>query len=214
MSAKNEDKGGANGRANPNANPNPEKQAGPTISAALQAKLAAEIEIEFGDARNRVMLWGPTQEKLRGHWLRANLNGDELVEPFVKMPDMPGQRVVLNYGRRVAVIYDPLGLKENADAAARISAIIYEHYRVKSGPAGAVERKEMDADDLKTWLYGMSRAVEGKKAKVTKGSLPTLAEVETLPGRTRMEYFNNSYRACRFKEEFSQWLDKILSSAK
>lgn len=209
MSGKNQQNDAGSANANP---PDSEKPPIKTaLSAALTAKLAADIEIEFGDERNRVMMWGPTQQKLRGHWLRANLNGDELVEPFVKLPDIPGQRIALNYGRRFSVVYDPLALKENAATCEKISAIIYEQYRVRSGPAEEVTRKDMDADDLKTWLHGMRRAVDAKKAKVTKGALPTLEEIGTLPGRTRMEYFNNSYRACKFHEEFSDWLDKVLS---
>lgn len=186
-------------------------EAGGKVPAATLAALAAEIEIEFGDDRNRVMLWGPTQEKLRGHWKRANLNADELVEGLVKMPDLPGQRIMLNAGRRMAVVYDPLALKENAADAERVAAVIYEFYRVKCGPAQAVEKKDMDADDIKTWLYLMRRHVDAKKARVTKGTLPTAAELEKLPGRSRVEYFNNSHRACKWREEFGEWLDKVLS---
>lgn len=193
-------KGGASANP-PSANP-------PSVS------ISPEIEIELGDDRNRVFAWGPTMEVLRGAWTRKNLKSDELVEEFAKMPDIPGIRIRVVYERKLAVIYDPLALDTNKELCATIAAIIFERFRRKEGPAKECKREAMDADDLKTWLYGMRRRVDAGQARVTVGTLPTLAEIDKLPGRTRVEMYNSSSRACKWREEFIAFTDMLLSGGR
>lgn len=176
--------------------------------------LSAEIEIEIADERNRNVMWGPTMQLLRGAWSRANLHSDEMVEELGKMPNIPGMRIRLSIERRVALIYDPLALPHNEELKDKIAAIIFERWRVKQGPEKPTERKNLDADEIKTWLYGMRRRLDDNKCRMITGELPTLDVIETLPGRTRIEMFNNSARACRWKEDFSKYLDMIVSAGK
>lgn len=186
-----------------------------TKPAALAApNLSPEIEIEFGDDRNRVMSWGPTMEILRGAWSRKNLHSDELVEELAKMPDIPGIRVRVVYERKLAVVYDPLALDANKELCQTIANIIFERFRRKEGPSKESKREGMDADDLKTWLYGMRRRVDAGQARVTLGTLPTIAEIERLPGRVRIEMYNSSSRACKWREEFQEFTNLILSHAR
>lgn len=176
--------------------------------------ISPEIEIELGDDRNRVFSWGPTMEILRGAWSRQNLKSDELVEDLAKMPNIPGMCIRVAYERKLAVIYDPLSLEKNKELCATIAAMIYERFRKKEGPSKTVERKAMDADDLKTWLYGMRRRVDNGQAKVTVGTLPTMDEIERLPGRVRIEMYNSSSRACKWREEFTEFTNTILNFAR
>lgn len=173
--------------------------------------ISPEIEIELGDDRNRVMSWGPTMEILRGAWSRKNLHSDELVEELAKMPDIPGMRIRVVYERNLAVVYDPLALDTNKELCATIANIIFERFRRKEGPAKESKRESMDNDDLKTWLYGMRRRVDAGQARVTAGNLPTLAELDKMPGRVRIEMYNSSSRACKWREEFTEFTNMILS---
>jgi hypothetical protein len=184
----------------------------PTAPAA--PTISPEIEIEFGDERNRVFMWGPTMEKLRGVWTRKNLHSDELVEELATMPDIPGMRIRVAYERKLAVVYDPLSLEANKALSDRIAAIIFERWRTKQGPDKTTTREKMDADDLKTWLYGMRRRVDNNEARVIVGTLPTMEEIEKLPGRTRIEMYNSSSRACKWREEFDKFTDMILSAGR
>ncbi len=180
-------------------------------TAPAAPAISPEIEIEFGDERNRYFAWGPTMEKMRGHWTRKNLHSDELVEELATMPDIPGMRIRVAYERRLAVVYDPLSLEANKTTCDRIAAIIFDRWRIKAGPEKTTTREKMDADDLKTWLYGMRRRVNNKEATVIVGTLPSLDEIDKLPGRVRIEMYNSSSRACKWREEFNEFTDKLLS---
>lgn len=180
-------------------------------AASASPVVSPEIEIEFGDDRNRVFSWGPTMEILRGAWTRKNLHSDELVEELAKMPDIPGMRVRIAYERKLAIVYDPLSLDANKELCQVIAAIIFDRFRRKEGPAKESKRESMDADDLKTWLYGMRRRVDAGQAKVTLGTLPSISEIDRLPGRVRIEMYNSSSRACKWREEFTEFTNIILS---
>lgn len=187
-----------------------EKKVTPDASAPAP-KVMPEIEIEFGDDRNRVFAWGPTMEILRGAWSRRNLHSDELVEDLAAMPDIPGIRIRMSYERKLAVIYDPLALESNKDVCEKIARIIFDRFRRREGPAKPVERRNMDVDDLKTWLYGMRRRLDSNSARLIVGDLPSLDQIANLPGRTRIEMYNSSSRACKWKEEFDRYTDAIIS---
>lgn len=188
-----------------------DKDKGAKATAPAAPVLSPEIEIELGDDRNRVMSWGPTMEILRGAWTRKNLHSDELVEELAKMPDIPGMRIRVVYERKLAVVYDPLALDANKELCQTIAGIIFERFRRKEGPAKETKRESMDADDLKTWLYGMRRRVDAGQARVTLGTLPTLVELDKIPGRVRIEMYNSSSRACKWREEFTEFTNMILS---
>lgn len=182
-----------------------------TVPEVRKIEAIGEVEIEWGDNRNRCFAWGPTMEILRGAWLRHNLQGDEVVEDLAGIPDIPGMRIRLDTARGLAVIYDPLSLPENKEACELLQRIIKKKFNIDQGPAKTTERKRMDADDVKTWLYGMARAVDGKRAKVVKGSIPFAEDVLNFKGKTRIEMFNNSARACKWREDYDRYVDMLLS---
>lgn len=191
-----------------------EKKRGAPDAGAPAPTISAEIEVEFGDDRNRVFMWGPTMQKLRGFWSRRNLHSDEMVEELGKMPDIPGMRIRLSVERKMAVVYDPLSLPANKEVCETVQRIIFDRWRERQGPEATTERKEMDADDVKTWLYGMRRRYDDGKCRVITGELPTMATIQAMPGRIRIEMFNNSARACRWMEEFNKYIDMIVSGNK
>jgi hypothetical protein len=173
--------------------------------------LSPEIEIELGDERNRIFAWGPTMELLRGMWTRKNLHSDELVEELAAMPDIPGMRIRVSVERKLAILYDPLSHPDNKVLCDKISAIIFARFRKKEGPAATTERRDLDADDIKTWLYCMARRRDAGQCRVTVGDLPPTVAIERLPGRIRIEAYNSSARACKWKEDFNEHIDAILS---
>lgn len=185
----------------------------PPVPSVPAFVLSPEIEIELGDDRNRSFAWGLTMEILRGGWTRKNLHSDELVEELAAMPDIPGIRIRLNVERKTALIYDPLGLPDNKALSDKIAAIIFARFRVRQGPASPNERRDFDADDVKSWLYCMARRRDAGQARVTVGDLPPTSVVERMPGRIRVEAYNSSARACKWKEDFDKHVDAILSRA-
>ncbi len=185
------------------------------VAAPAAPVISPEIEVEFGDERNRQFAWGPGgQIMLRGAWSKVNLRSDELVEFIATMPNIPGQRVRVCYGRKMAVIYDPLALEKNREECEKLQAIIEKCWGRKEGPVKEVVKQDMDSDDLKTWLYWMRRFVDNGKARVITGDLPTIRDIQALPGRTRMSMYDNSSRACRWQEEYDTFTDSILNLLK
>lgn len=174
----------------------------------------SEFEIEFGDGRNRVMSWPPTAEIYRGAWKRANLVGDEMVEIISQFPDIPGMRLRLDPQRRKSVVYDVLYLPEHKEACARLQRLIKLHFGVDQGPAKPVERDRLDDDDIKTWYYWARRKVDAGQATIVRGELPDIDDVERMAGRVRIETFNSSARACKWKEDFDRYIDAILSAGR
>lgn len=173
-----------------------------------------EVEVELGDNRNRSVLFPLTQERYRGAWRREFLIADEMVEEIAGMPDIPGMRVRIDPQRRRVVVYDPLSLPENAELCRRVQAFVKKLTREDQGPDKLTEHTLKSDNEVKGWLYWTRRLVDARRARVTQGTLPTLEEIERLAGKTRIENFNSSARACKFKEDQDAWIEAVLDTGR
>lgn len=166
----------------------------------------ATVVIEIANDRNRCHIWPITKQHLRGRWLRANVAGEVMQLGLAMMPDTPGMRIMVDPQRAQATISDPLADPDNELKFAKVEQVYEEAFRTKVGPHRTTvhslrDEGEPTGTQLKTWLYWMRRAVNAGYAIVHQGELPSLAQIEALPGKTKTECYNSSARARRFRED-------------
>lgn len=176
------------------------------------APFEGDVTIEISCPRNRSLVFQPTKTILRGRWRRSELFGNELgSEGMDRLPDpIPGLRITLDGRRKTARIFDPL--EGEPELLKRVSDAIYamESIRHKVTFEKAVERKDMNETDIKTWLHWMRRALDQNFAFVVSGSLPTEEQIKALPGKTRCCAFSNDRKGRKFKEETEEEISKRM----
>jgi hypothetical protein len=160
-----------------------------------------EIVIEMGDDRNRRFLYAPTGQELRGWWKKANLIGMTMDQRMTQMPDLPGMYICLDCKRARLRVLDPLNAPENKGLLAQAQAVHKDVFRTNAGPETDKLEEGLNDTRLKTNLYWMRRLVDSGSARIVSGELPTLEQIETLPGMTRAEVWNSSARARKYREE-------------
>jgi hypothetical protein len=80
---------------------------------------------------------------------------------------------------------------------------------------------EADDTKIKTWLNWMRRLIDGcpvedngkrptggPQATVIKGELPTMAEIQKLPGRIRVGQDDSNPNAIHYFEEKDKWIER------
>lgn len=167
----------------------------------IDPRRMTEVVIEIGGDRCRQVLWPLSKEPLRGAWRRGNLVGTTMHQIMQAMPDLPGQHVSLDAARKVGRIFDPLNDPRMAEVLRKAQAVHKEAFRTEAGAAEDKRFEHLTDDEVKTWLYYMRRIVDCGEARVVHGELPTLEQLETLPGRTRTECYNSSSRSRRWRED-------------
>lgn len=178
----------------------PDSPTPPTRGGRRAQPAAIEVTIEIASDQNNSVQFPPTMEILRGRWANSNvLVGQSARNELSRMPDIPGIHIQVSVRQRQARLYDPLA--EQPDLVRKIN----DCYKVIEGKEGGPMKdrtiKDMTPDDIKTWLFWMARTVEAGQARVVKGTLPSLAEIADLPGKTRIEQFNQSARKRKFLED-------------
>jgi hypothetical protein len=177
--------------------------------------------IEVGDDRNRNFIFGPTQDYLRGRWLKANLHGpDEIPQEIELLGDVPGMCIELDPRTRKGRIFDALRLPKNAMVLEKVASAHESNWNQKNmGPEKDREfdfRLGRDPDtEIKTWAYYMRRMLDGTvydrdrkgnvigggpQARIVEGSLPTLEEIDEWPGKIRTNLFDPSPIKKKFRE--------------
>lgn len=163
-----------------------------------------EITIEIGDEKNRSLMCPISKERLRGWWKRSNLIGVSVSAAAQSLPDLPGIYVILDCRKKTIRYADPLSFPENADLLTHAQKIVKEVFRDSCGPEKEVVQENLNENDLKTALYWFRRIVDSKQAALISGSLPEMEQILALPGRTKIESWNSSSRASRFREDEQQ----------
>jgi len=160
-----------------------------------------EFVIEITDKRNSNRLWPPTQKMLRGAWLHDNVRDMTIdvegqAAAMRNLRDIPGHCVYVSFPKGTAKIWDPLSDPNNADLLASIARTVEAAFGTKCGPDKPESYADMDDDALKTWAYWARRFLDASHAVVRKGSVPTMAEIDALPGKVLRGNDNetNAYR--------------------
>lgn len=179
-----------------------EKGAGAVAAPAkTDARSILPVVIEIANDKNRQYMWPMNMVVLRGRWTRAHLIGVTMAPVMASMPDIPGMRVMVDASRSFARVFDPLAEPGNEEVRVRAAKVHKEAFRVEAGPENETRYDNLTADEVKSWLHCMRRAVDGGHAEVVHGSLPTAEQIASLPGRTRTEHFDQSPRARKYLEE-------------
>jgi len=173
----------------------------PRIKTEVETR--GQIVIELADAHNSYHTWGPTQERYRGRWLNANVPSQQKDQDGVvdAIGDIPGIRIAVDVSRKRAVIFDALGLPEYADLLEKLTKVWKRARNEDCKPDKSTIKENMSDSDVKSWLRGMRIKLDNNQAIEISGRVPTLEEIERLPGKTRIEYFNSSAKARKYRED-------------
>lgn len=161
--------------------------------------LDGAVRVEVVGEMNHQLLFGPTQQRLRGKWDTHNIRTGEQTPQLAAMPTVPGMTITVWPLARRAETADPLLDPVNKELLARISAA-YQQLPNVGRPCCGVPTKckeAMNDDELATWLYWMRQAVNAGYAAVVRGELPAAeADLKKLfpKGKVQKEFFRQSAR--------------------
>ena len=151
------------------------------ISAART--LATEIVIEFADPNNRQATFPPLQERMRSRWdSRALPVGTSMHESLARMPVIPGLWIKVHTKNMTGERLDPLGFPENQALAGGVSAA----YKNMFGrPAEALQpvKRDLDQNELASWVYWMWRHVKAGQAELRRGEFPAAVNASYAQGK-------------------------------
>jgi hypothetical protein len=157
----------------------------------------------FKGARNRDVLFPPAKTKLRGHWSRNCLTPSEASgESLGQMPaEIPGICIAIDVSRHTVKIFDPLGLPNNKRLLEDLIIQMKAFDGSRPKPWDTKEYKDQSPTQMKTALWWSARLVQASAARVVGGEMPPMKVIEGLPGKTRIELYNNSANAVKFRED-------------
>jgi len=152
-----------------------------------QPRRNIEFVIEIGDRLNGTHQWPPTKKFLRGAWKLENTRNMDL-DPegqfaiMRQMRDIPGMCIHVSTQRKTARIFDPLAEPSNKDLLANITATYERAWGKKCGPDKPTVVDDMNADEIKTWLYWCRRYVDNRCCSIRQGDVPAVQEIFAMPG--------------------------------
>lgn len=123
-------------------------------------------------------------------------------------PKTPGMRLHVNPEKREYVIEDPLyDDKELCNKIRLYFSRAGQHVKeVKGVP---MQRSNTDVHRMKTLCREMLRLVKNGHAKVVAGALPTLKDIEQLPGHFLQNPGSQVYNSQpRYEKDMDEWLAK------
>ena len=160
-----------------------------------------EVVLEVGDDKNRCIMFGPSQMRLRGWWKRENLIGISMHETLTQMPNLPGLHIVLDLPNRVLKILDPLSFNENKDLLVQAKKIHKEMFRTDAGPEKEYREEDCSDTKIKSWLFHVRRMLDNKQCRIISGAMPSMDKIVELPGYTMTEMWDSSSRSRKYREE-------------
>ncbi len=149
---------------------------------------ATEYVIEISDERNRSILFGPTQGKIRGAFAFHKMGGGGTTSGLQEMPDLPGMLIHVNPATGVAKITDPLNKRDFKQTLQRAKEVHKHTFMVECEPVEDREY-ELDQDGIATWLYWMRRYVDNEQAISRGPDLPGHVEIAKL-GKARRNFYD------------------------
>ena len=165
---------------------------------AAAAPGLGEILIEIGTGKNDAVLWGPTQDRLRGSFDAHNFPlGDTSSVGMMSFPPFPGMHVLIDCRGKRAMIFDPLSQKEMEALLSKVSDVHKSIFRVAVTGCPPVTRDVMDDDEVATWVYAAWRAVKAGQARVVRGVLP----------ETERDILRGFPKGTRYKRNFYGTMD-------
>ena len=189
-----------------------------TVATPSQGTTVAEFTVEFGDAKNRSVVIKTIRQTVRGHFsLRkfydTDQGGRDVGPSMQRVPDIPGLFMTVSPKDDKATIYDPW--EKKPEMWEKLNAALRTAHAARSGKYGPVERSEMNLskDQIKTLcLELLKKVVDGGSARVVKGTMPTLKQIQAMPGRELNDPMNSG-RKPRYVDEVEGWEQRLDSTA-
>jgi hypothetical protein len=125
------------------------------------------------------------------------------------MPAIPGQRLRVVPKEMVAYVEDPLS--EDPDLLATINKVAQNARSIQRGGAWkAVPTTELrlSNDLLVTLILELHRKLEAGCIEVITGRLPTIGQVQKIPGRELYDPWNNG-RKPMYVDEVAGWQQRL-----
>jgi hypothetical protein len=172
--------------------------------------------VEFGDAKNRSVVIKTIRQTVRGHFslrkfYETDQGGRDVGPSMQRVPDIPGLFMCVSPKDDRAIIYDPW--EKKPEMWDKLNGALRGAHAARGGKYGPVERSEMtlSKDQIKTLCLEMIKKVEGGVARVVKGTLPTLKQVQSMPGRELYDTMNSG-RKPRYVDEVAGWEQRLDST--
>lgn len=168
---------------------------------------ADEIIIEICTPRSGNFSFMPTQDILRGEWDRHKLYPGARSNDGVLLTidRIPGMRIALSISAQHGRIFDPLSLPqfENLlrEIGPKLQRSVFHSLKGEIGPSKKSKSLRLSATAVKSWLYWMRRAVDGKNATLLEGTFPTQEEADALPGKTLVNAYETADQSVRYRED-------------
>ena len=160
-----------------------------------------EISVEVADENCRNLLWGPTQERLRGRWDWSRLpRGETSERGLTKMPVIPGLVITVQPREKLAIISDPLGLEENAKTLAEAVSAYSYLWNQTITPVPTRNYENLTPNLLATWLYWVWRGLDAKHLRHLTGKLFSLSDLAAAypQAKIRRQFYDSlGYRLAR-----------------
>ena len=192
-----------------------ERGDGPTPAAA--ARIEGFI-VEFGDLYCRNHTINCFRIRARGAWSITRLHqrpigGRDIGSAMSSMPAIPGQQLRVVPKEMRAYLEDPLqdlpDLLDTINAVAKNARSIWKGVPFK--PVPTVELK-LTSDLLVTLILELHRKLETGNIEVIKGRLPTIEQVDKLPGREMFDPWNNG-RKPTYVDQVAGWHERLEAQA-
>ena len=175
---------------------------------------SGKVTIEIATDRNNSVLFPPTKTKLRGRQDRNNWTPDERSRKIENFPTIPGMRIKLEWrgGKGTGTIYDPLS--KNKEELERLQTVVRGVLNMECG-AEQDQEWSLTETGVKTWLYWMRRLMDGAPVQTNRftgrtsggpfaveyeGRVPTLEEIEKMPGKIEKSQFASMFIESRTRE--------------
>ena len=195
----------------------------PVSKPTSKGKVSVKFEVELGDDSNRTIFVNTLNQPFRGSWSLAKFfsrkdGGRSVGEAMNRMPDIPGQRFVLNSDnvnsepkKPSLRIYDPLTEEENEETLRKINSVV-ANSMISPTPYKGVDSvdRELDEHEFKTLVRELVYKISKGMAKCTRGTIPTTKDVDSLPGRYLYDPGNTGNHKPKFEDQLEAFMDKYV----
>lgn len=129
---------------------------------------------------------------------------------MARMPEIPGCRMKVVPRTKTVTLFDPI--ENDPKLLARVNdAARRAHLKGDERWAKRMEKVEhkLDDDRFKSLMRDLVQLREGNALKVVDGEMPTMEQVNELPGRVLFDQWNNSPTKPVYADEFQDWARRV-----
>ncbi len=175
----------------------------------------APFTVEFGDSHNRTILLACFNEKFRGSFsngkAHSRTSGAPNIGDMNQMPDLPGQRMEVDWRKRTVTVTDPL--EDDEELVDRMNRVLRNNRITGSNQkcvfVPSVVKTKLNDNQLKTLVLELAKLRDGGSLEVTTGSLPATDKLDNLPGRQFFDPMNSSSRKPTFVDQYEDWATQV-----